>query len=164
MLGDYGRRRARMSLCSNGERIAASFIILFGSINKRKRVPLGRVNHYIRNCPCLSSVDNHTSVGMQRLTGNEATILACKEDETGRNFAGLAWSAHRCATELLLGFGGHCCRNERSPDYPKIRSETVYGRIDLPGPGHTQLTRIPFLTCWLDKPRVKATIAPFVDV
>lgn len=36
--------------------------------------------------------------------------------------------------------------------------------LNLLGPGHTQFTRIPFLTCWLDNPLVKATIAPFVDV
>lgn len=32
------------------------------------------------------------------------------------------------------------------------------------GPGQTQFTRMPFLTCWLERPLVKATIAPFVDV
>jgi hypothetical protein len=39
-----------------------------------------------------------------------------------------------------------------------------FGPLDLLGPGHTQFTRIPFLTCWLDNPLVKATMAPFVDV
>lgn len=39
-----------------------------------------------------------------------------------------------------------------------------FGLLNLLGPGHTQFTRIPFLTCWLDSPLVKATMAPFVDV
>ena len=39
-----------------------------------------------------------------------------------------------------------------------------FGLLNLLGPGHTQFTRIPFLTCWLDNPLVKATMAPFVDV
>jgi hypothetical protein len=32
------------------------------------------------------------------------------------------------------------------------------------GPGQTQLTRIPFPICWFERARVKATIAPFVEV
>lgn len=39
-----------------------------------------------------------------------------------------------------------------------------FGMLNLLGPGQTQFTRIPFLTCWLDSPLVKATMAPFVDV
>ena len=32
------------------------------------------------------------------------------------------------------------------------------------GPGAMALTRMPLPTCWLLKPRVKLTMAPFVDV
>lgn len=32
------------------------------------------------------------------------------------------------------------------------------------GPGQTQLTRMPLWICWLDNPRVNATIAPLVEV
>lgn len=32
------------------------------------------------------------------------------------------------------------------------------------GPGATALTRMPFPICWLLRPRVKDTMAPFVDV
>ena len=31
------------------------------------------------------------------------------------------------------------------------------------GPGQTVLTRMPLLSCWLDKARVNATIAPLVE-
>jgi hypothetical protein len=32
------------------------------------------------------------------------------------------------------------------------------------GPGHTQFARMPLPTCWLDRARVKATMAPLVAV
>lgn len=32
------------------------------------------------------------------------------------------------------------------------------------GPGQTALTRMPCEICWLERARVKATMAPFVDV
>jgi hypothetical protein len=66
------------------------------------------------------SVDNDSTVGMQTLSRDKATILACKEDETCCDLAGLSWATHRCAAELLLSGGSHSCRNKRSPDYIKL--------------------------------------------
>lgn len=65
--------------------------------------------------------------------------------------------------ELLHSSGLHGRRNQRRPDY-LISIEL--GRYEgyILGPGQTQFTRMPFFTCWFDKARVKATIAPLVEV
>jgi hypothetical protein len=41
-------------------------------------------------------------------------------------------------------------------------SEVDGGGLEYePGPGQTQLTRMPLEICWLDRARVKATMAPY---
>ena len=115
--------------------------------------------------PFPSTIQNNTAIRMQRLAGNEAAILASKEYKTCRNLARLPWATHGASTKLLHRRSVHSSWNERGPDCLCISIESFQERlVDIPGPGQTQFTRMPFLICWFDRPLVNATIAPFVDV
>ena len=112
-----------------------------------------------------SAIQNNTAIRMQRLARNEAAILASKEYKTCCNLARLAWATHWASAKLLHRRSVHSSWNERGPDCMCISRESCHKRsLDIPGPGQTQFTRIPFLICWFDRPLVNATIAPFVDV
>lgn len=58
----------------------------------------------------------------------------------------------------IKGVHTECC---------KQMINTSLGECDynyLPGPGHTALTRMPCLICWLDRPLVNEMSAPLVEV
>jgi hypothetical protein len=63
------------------------------------------------------SVDNDTSVGVQALSADHASVLAGKEYEASSDFARLTWAAHWCATELVLSLFIHGRGNKWCPDW-----------------------------------------------
>lgn len=125
-----------------------------------------------------STIYYYPSIRMQRLSRDETTILARKENEARCDLRRLARPPHRRG-ELILRIVVHRAGNQWRPDLQiSCQSCVVFadigqsidmmrnipGKKALTGPGHTQFTRMPLLICWLARPRVKATMAPFVLV
>lgn len=103
-----------------------------------------------KHCPEMKLLS-----GLARNTKQVATSLGCP----GRPI-GTAWNCSMAEVFIVDGIRGvqtvgRLVSNQRI---------IVAASQDVLGPGQTQLTRIPFLTCWLDRPRVNATMAPLVDV
>lgn len=120
--------------------------------------------------PSYLSINHDATIRVQALARDEAAVLAGEKDKTCSNFTWLPWTANWHWAKLLHCGGRHCWWDKRGPDWIRLGSARwalfILGWMNwnLLGPGQTQLTRMPLLICWLDKPRVKATIAPFVDV
>lgn len=73
------------------------------------------------------AVDNHTSVGVDRLPAQLLRIRAGQENHTCCDFAWLSRSSHR-RSELLDRIVVHCCRDKWRPDWPRsygIDSDTL---------------------------------------
>lgn len=114
--------------------------------------------------PVSLTIDHDSSVGVQTLSGDVAAILTGQEDKTCCNLTRLAGSPDWHGMELFHGGTLHRRRNQWCPDcLVSVEQRRGLGG-NLLGPGHTQFTRMPFLTCWFDRARVNATIAPLVAV
>lgn len=63
---------------------------------------------------CLP-INHHPTIRMQRLPGDQTTILTRQKDEARRNLARLAWSSHRGPAELIQSILLHRRRDQRRP-------------------------------------------------
>ncbi len=131
-----------------------------GALSKAKNSP-SRVHNLASN--------NGSTIRMQALTRNKATIRTSQEDKARRNLRRLTGSPHR-RSELILSLGVHSRWNKWSPDYfhhrqhmkplrfpiPRLPQQAQIHLLkmgvekedgDLLGPGQTALTRIPLPIC-----------------
>lgn len=69
------------------------------------------------------TIDNHSTVRVQRLAGNQATVLACQKHEAGGNLGRLTGSPHRSPAELIDRILLHRRRDQWGPD--RARSDGV---------------------------------------
>jgi hypothetical protein len=74
-----------------------------------------------------SAINNDSAIGMQRLAGDKAAILASKEYKARCNLARLTWTTHGGSTELLLRRGSHSGWNKRCPNFSALVKGHITG-------------------------------------